>query len=119
VGRPGLTVAAWGATAAPHYAYLQDKRNGATLETIGAGPTLPSIETLIGRYTEVDARTSILRPKVPVAGSGELVNRGAVRLTALLDAIATASASGTRQRLRTGDHWAATSAAPAPSPEVP
>jgi predicted dehydrogenase len=218
------TAAAWGATAAPHYAYLQDKRHGATLETIGAGHTLPAIEALVGRYTEVDSRTSILRPTVPLVGTGELIDRtcadhmfvlgqhesgcvstlevlggtserpssfevvgsegwirvvgtvpgtyqiprltleasvpvpplpeqvapqltgppvnlaqaysrlaedlasgtrtlpefsDAVRYSALLDAIATASASGTRQRLHTGDHWVAASAALAPSPEVP
>ena len=69
------TAAAWGETAAPHYAYLQDKQNGATLEAIGGGHTLAAIEALVGRYVEVDARNSILRPKVPVAGTDEMVDR--------------------------------------------
>ncbi|SEO49388.1 Gfo/Idh/MocA family protein [Trujillonella endophytica] len=69
------TAAAWGETADPNAAYLQDRRNGATLETIGGGHTLAAIEALVGPYVEVDARNSILRPKVPVAGTGELVDR--------------------------------------------
>ena len=36
--------AAWGDSAAPHYAYLQDKTNGATLETIAGGHTLASFD---------------------------------------------------------------------------
>lgn len=73
--RAFATAAAWGETAAPHYAYLQDKRNGATLETIGGGHTLAAIEALVGRYVEIDARNSILRTRVPVAGTAETVDR--------------------------------------------
>jgi predicted dehydrogenase len=80
IGAPRLvrvfaTAAAWGETAAPHYAYLQDKRNGATLETIGGGHTLAAIEALVGPYVEVDARNSTLRPRVPLQGTDELVDR--------------------------------------------
>ena len=69
------TAAAWGETADPNAAYLQERRNGATLETIGGGHTLAAIEALVGPYVEVDARNSILRPKVPVQGTGEMVDR--------------------------------------------
>jgi len=67
--------AGWAAQAPPHYAYLQDRRNGATLETIAGGHTLAAIEAVVGAYAEVDARTSILRPMVRITGSGEEVVR--------------------------------------------
>lgn len=66
---------AWGAESPAHYAYLQDKANGATLETIGGGHTLAVLEELVGPYVEVDARNSILRPSVRVTGSDQLVER--------------------------------------------
>ncbi|MFC4595743.1 Gfo/Idh/MocA family protein [Sphingobium tyrosinilyticum] len=66
---------AWGAESPPHYAYLQDRRNGATLETIGGGHTLSSLEALVGPYAQVDARNSILRKKVRVTGTDEFVDR--------------------------------------------
>ncbi|MCB2047946.1 MAG: Gfo/Idh/MocA family oxidoreductase [Novosphingobium sp.] len=65
----------WGDSAPPHYAYLQDKANGATLETIAGGHTLSMIEFLIGPYREVDARTTIMRKQVPIVGSDEVVER--------------------------------------------
>lgn len=67
--------AGWGAEAPPHYAYLQDRRNGATLETIAGGHTLAAVEAIVGAYTQVDARASILRPTVRIAGSGDVVAR--------------------------------------------
>ncbi len=69
------SAAAWGAETTPHYAYLQDKRSGATLETIGGGHVLAAIEALVGAYTEIDARNSILRPQVRIAGTDEHVAR--------------------------------------------
>jgi predicted dehydrogenase len=69
------SAAAWGAESPPHYAYLQDKSNGASLETIGGGHTLASLEALAGAYVEVDARNSILRKKVRVTGTDEFVDR--------------------------------------------
>lgn len=65
----------WGRQAPPHYAYLQDKQNGATLETIAGGHTLAVIEHLVGNYLEVDARNSTLQKQVPIAGSDEIVER--------------------------------------------
>lgn len=65
----------WGDSAPPHYAYLQDKANGATLETIAGGHTLTMLEYLLGAYREVDALNSIMRKQVPIMGSDEVVER--------------------------------------------
>ncbi|MBM3594636.1 MAG: Gfo/Idh/MocA family oxidoreductase [Alphaproteobacteria bacterium] len=65
----------WGDSAPPHYAYLQDKANGATLETIAGGHTLSMMEYLLGAYVEVDARNTIMRRQVPITGSDEMVER--------------------------------------------
>lgn len=69
------STAGWGKVAPPHYAYLQDRRNGATLATIAGGHTLAMVETVVGPYAEVGARNSILRDRVEIAGSGEIVER--------------------------------------------
>jgi len=80
IGRPRVlrvfaTAGGWGTEAPPHYAYLQDKRNGATLATIGGGHTLAAIEAIAGAYTEVDARNSILHPTIRVQGTDATVER--------------------------------------------
>ncbi|MFV8817886.1 Gfo/Idh/MocA family protein [Haliea sp. E17] len=80
IGRPQVlrvysTAGAWGTEVPPFYAYLQDKRTGATMETIGGGHTLAAIESLVGPYVEVDARNSIQHPRVRIAGSDEWVER--------------------------------------------
>ncbi|MEO6718631.1 MAG: Gfo/Idh/MocA family oxidoreductase [Novosphingobium sp.] len=80
IGRPlNLRVvsstAGWGTAAPAHYAYLQDKRNGATLATIAGGHTLAMVEAVAGPIVEVSARCSILQPSVSLAGSGETVTR--------------------------------------------
>jgi len=67
--------AGWGAQAPSHYAYLQDKRNGATLETIAGGHTLALMEYLAGTFTEVDARASTRHKTVTIIGTGETVTR--------------------------------------------
>jgi len=67
--------AGWGRIAPPFYAYLQDRRNGATLATIAGGHTLAMVEAMVGPYVEVSARTSILTPEVEIAGTGERVAR--------------------------------------------
>lgn len=69
------STAGWGAIAPPHYAYLQDRRNGATLATIAGGHTLAMVEAVVGAYEEVGARNSILRDRVEIAGTGEIVGR--------------------------------------------
>lgn len=80
IGRPlNLRVvsstAGWGEVAPPHYAYLQDRRNGATLATIAGGHTLAMVEAVVGAYEEVSARNSILRDTVKIAGTDEIVER--------------------------------------------
>lgn len=69
------STAGWGTQAPPHYAYLQDRRNGATLTTIAGGHTLAMIEAVVGSFTEVSARNSILHRKVAIAGINEVVDR--------------------------------------------
>ncbi len=69
------STAGWAAVAPPFYAYLQDKRNGATLATIAGGHTLAAVEAVVGAYTDVTARNTILRDKVTIAGSDEQVER--------------------------------------------
>ncbi|MDT0509798.1 Gfo/Idh/MocA family oxidoreductase [Novosphingobium sp. MMS21-SN21R] len=80
IGRPlSLRVVSptggWGAVSPPNYAYLQDKANGATLSTIAGGHTLAAIEAIIGSFTEVSARASILRDEMTLMGSNEVVKR--------------------------------------------
>jgi len=67
--------AGWGPKAPPFYAYLQDKRNGATLSTIAGGHTIAAMEALVGAYTEVDARNSIIHTTVKIVGTNEAVER--------------------------------------------
>jgi predicted dehydrogenase len=69
------STAGWGAIAPPNYAYLQDKRNGATLATIAGGHTLAMIEAVVGAFTEVSARNSILQNSVEITGTGEMIAR--------------------------------------------
>ena len=66
---------AWGTAVPPHYAYLQQKSSGASLETIGGGHTLAAIEEIVGPYVEVDARNSILQKSVRITGTDETVER--------------------------------------------
>ncbi|MEY2927228.1 MAG: hypothetical protein RL367_1705 [Pseudomonadota bacterium] len=67
--------AGWGVAAPPHYAYLQDPRNGATLATIAGGHTLALVETVVGAYQSVSARNSILQDTVEIVGTGETNTR--------------------------------------------
>lgn len=80
IGRPmNLRVVSptggWGPVAPPSYAYLQDKRNGATLATIGGGHTLAAVEVAVGPYRQVTARNTILRKHVQIAGTDEVIER--------------------------------------------
>ena len=65
----------WGAVSPPNYAYLQDKSNGATLSTIAGGHTLAAMEEVIGAFTEVTARASILLDTMTLMGTVETVER--------------------------------------------
>jgi predicted dehydrogenase len=83
IGKPLIlrafgSAAAWGGIEAPFatdrgQAYLQDKASGATLETIGGGHMLAAIDALVGAYVEIDARTTIFVPEIPLDdGSGAI-----------------------------------------------
>ena len=79
IGRPLVlraynSAAPWGPTTAEP-GYLQDKTSGATLASIGMGHLLAAIDTLVGPFTEVDARASILWPEVRVEGGNGRVAR--------------------------------------------
>ncbi len=67
--------AGWGRKTSQFHAYLQDRENGATLETVAGGHTLALMEYVVGPYVAVDARTSILRPTVEMIGGGKAVRR--------------------------------------------
>lgn len=69
------STAGWGAVAPPFYAYLQDKRNGATLATIAGGHTLAAVEAIVGPYQNIGARCTILRDKIAMTGSNETIER--------------------------------------------
>jgi predicted dehydrogenase len=80
IGRPlSLRVvsstAGWGALAPPHYVYLQDRRNGATLATIAGGHTLAAVEAVVGSFKNLSARNSILLDTVEIIGTNEVVER--------------------------------------------
>ena len=80
IGKPIVSrifspTAGWGTEVPANYAYLQDKRNGATLETIMGGHTLAAIEAIVGAYTELDARCTILRAEAQLRGTGTSVAR--------------------------------------------
>lgn len=80
IGRPKILrgfspTAGWSEEVPPFYTYLQDRRNGATLETIAGGHTLAVLESIVGPYVELDARTSILLKQVRVSGTDETVER--------------------------------------------
>ena len=70
-----VPTAGWGPVAPLFYAYLQDKKNGATLATIGAGHVLAAVEAIVGRYTEVDALNTIFQKTVKIVGTDEAVER--------------------------------------------
>lgn len=69
------STAGWGTSAPPNYAYLQDRRNGATLATIAGGHTLALVEAVVGAFASVSARNSILQDTVEIIGTGEKIAR--------------------------------------------
>jgi predicted dehydrogenase len=80
IGRPlNLRIvsatAGWGAFAPAHYAYLQDRHNGATLATIAGGHTLALAASVVGTFLQVGACASTLQRQVEIAGTGEIVER--------------------------------------------
>jgi predicted dehydrogenase len=80
IGQPRVlrvfgSAAAWGTETPEFGAYLQDKRTGATLETIGGGHTLAVVEALAGRMVAIDARNSTFITQVRVTGTDRHVER--------------------------------------------
>ncbi|TVV75962.1 Gfo/Idh/MocA family protein [Sphingomonas solaris] len=69
------TTQGWGKQVPPFYAYLQDKRNGATLATIAGGHTLAMVERVVGPYVELSAMSSVLVPDVEIVETGETMRR--------------------------------------------
>jgi predicted dehydrogenase len=69
------STAGWGTIAPPHYAYLQDRSNGATLATIAGGHTLAAVEAVVGAFAKVSARNSILLDTVQITGTDEVTQR--------------------------------------------
>jgi predicted dehydrogenase len=67
--------AGWAPITVPSYVYLNDKENGATLTTIGAGHAIGMLVRVLGRITEVQARGTIQHPKVKVVGTDRFVDR--------------------------------------------
>lgn len=67
--------AGWGSAVPGFYAYLNDKRNGATLATITGGHTLAVVTRLVGDYSEINAAADIRFPKVENIDTGELIER--------------------------------------------
>lgn len=67
--------AGWGREAPAFYAYLQDRKNGATLSTIAGGHTLAAMEAIVGAYTDLSAINSIRYPHMKISGTDESVER--------------------------------------------
>ncbi len=65
----------WGPMLPGVYAYLNDKQNGATHATIGVGHALAMVEHILGRFVEVQARTTLQFPKVKIMGGDGFMDR--------------------------------------------
>jgi len=65
--------AGWGGPASERMLYTLDKRNGATMLTIGFGHALDCVALVLGELEELTATTATRRPQVPLADTGELV----------------------------------------------
>jgi predicted dehydrogenase len=76
----------WAPALPPHYAYLNDQRNGATLASIPGGHTLAMVERILGQFTEVQAQTAIHHPKVKIIGTGNTIDRNCADHLAIVGA---------------------------------
>jgi predicted dehydrogenase len=65
----------WPPAVGPHYAYLNDTRNGATLTTIPGGHTLAMVERILGNFTEVQAHAATHHPVVKIVGTDQSIER--------------------------------------------
>jgi predicted dehydrogenase len=65
----------WGKATYPPYAYLDDRRNGATLITIPMGHTLHAVTEVLGEFTEVSASAVVGVRNVPLIGTDQSIER--------------------------------------------
>src|SRR5213594_786918 len=61
----------WGPTVDPFNAYLNDKRNGATLLSIALGHTADALCYCLGEVSELSATMAMRRETFTIAGTGE------------------------------------------------
>jgi predicted dehydrogenase len=61
----------WGPVAAPFNVYLNDKKNGATMLSIGVGHAADALCYCLGEVRELSATTAMRRGSFAIAGTGE------------------------------------------------
>src|SRR5205085_7931724 len=61
----------WGPTVAAHNAYLNDKKNGATMLSIALGHAADALCYCLGEVRELSATTAMRRKTFTIAGTGE------------------------------------------------
>src|SRR5205085_6312976 len=61
----------WGPTAEPYNAYLNDKKNGATMLSIAVGHTADALCYCLGEVRELSATMAIRRKTFTIAGNGQ------------------------------------------------
>jgi predicted dehydrogenase len=77
-------VLGWPAATIQPYAYLNEKKNGATLATIPGGHTLSMVETMLGHFTTIQAQTATHNRKIQVIGSDKVIDRDCADHMALI-----------------------------------
>src|SRR5438477_11703977 len=78
----------WGPTVEPFNAYLNDKRNGATMLSIAVGHTADALCYCLGEVRELSATTAMRRETFTIAGTDESIPMNAddqVAVTGLLE----------------------------------
>src|SRR5438132_1235165 len=78
----------WGPTVEPSNAYLNDKRNGATMLSIAVGHTADALCYCLGEVRELSATTAMRRETFTIAGTDESIPMNAddqVAVTGLLE----------------------------------
>jgi predicted dehydrogenase len=78
----------WGPTVEPHNAYLNDKKNGATMLSIALGHTADALCYCLGEVRELSATMTMRRKTYTIAGTGESMPMNAddqVGVTGLLE----------------------------------
>jgi predicted dehydrogenase len=76
----------WAPALPIHYAYLNDKRNGATLTTIPGGHTLAMVERILGGFVEVQAQSTTHHSKVKIMGTDKSIDRNCADHLAIVGA---------------------------------